>query len=166
MNAPPERLTDFDLPRARYRPGLMDRPRGEWGPHVESGALGARGWRDCAAYCYGVDLYNLWYWWEAHEALESVWMRAERGGVERAFLQGVIMVAAAALMVEASRFAGAARLIGKAEARFERVETERFGGGDLRAWRAAIRSYYGPALGGGTMAHDAARFPYLWPGDD
>ena len=33
-------------------------------------------WRSCELYLYGIDLFNHGYWWEAHEALEDVWLAA------------------------------------------------------------------------------------------
>ncbi|CAM4376753.1 DUF309 domain-containing protein [Deinococcus marmoris] len=41
----------------------------------------------------GAALFNLGQWWEAHEAWEELWLEA--GGQERAFLQALILLAAA-----------------------------------------------------------------------
>lgn len=49
-------------------------------------------WRQNEDYLYGVDLYNFAYWWEAHEAWEGLWHRAE--DTYRLFLQGLIQVSA------------------------------------------------------------------------
>ncbi len=49
-------------------------------------------WRENEAYLYGVDLYNLAYWWEAHETWEGLWHQAE--DTYRLFLQGLIQVSA------------------------------------------------------------------------
>jgi predicted metal-dependent hydrolase len=55
-------------------------------------------WRTCEPYLYGIDLFNHGYWWEAHEAFETVWLAAgqksTRCGV---FLQGLIQLAGAQL---------------------------------------------------------------------
>ena len=49
-------------------------------------------WRDNGDYLYGVDLYNFAYWWEAHEAWEGLWQKAE--DEYRLFLQGLIQISA------------------------------------------------------------------------
>jgi hypothetical protein len=63
-----------------------------------------------------VDLYNRGYFWEAHEAWEGLW-RAAADPRERAFLQGLILCAAAALKAAMGRWASAASLAGRAARR-------------------------------------------------
>lgn len=46
---------------------------------------------------YGIDLFNHGYWWEAHEALEAVWVAAGRRTNTGLFVQGLIQVAVAHL---------------------------------------------------------------------
>ncbi|MCF6156999.1 MAG: DUF309 domain-containing protein [wastewater metagenome] len=48
------------------------------------------GWRESENYLYGIDLYNFAYWWEAGEAWEGLWKKAE--GNCRIFLQGLIQI--------------------------------------------------------------------------
>ncbi len=63
-------------------------------------------WRACELYLYGIDLFNHGYWWEAHEALERVWLasgqRSTKCGI---FVQGLIQLAGAQL----KRFIGEPR---------------------------------------------------------
>jgi predicted metal-dependent hydrolase len=55
-------------------------------------------WRSCESYLYGIDLFNHGYWWEAHEALESVWLAAgQRSTPCGIFVQGLIQLAGAQL---------------------------------------------------------------------
>ena len=55
-------------------------------------------WRSCELYLYGIDLFNHGYWWEAHEALEDVWLAAgQRETLCGRFVQGLIQLAAAQL---------------------------------------------------------------------
>ncbi len=55
-------------------------------------------WHTCVPYLYGIDLFNHGYWWEAHEAFETVWLAAgqksTRCGI---FVQGLIQLAGAQL---------------------------------------------------------------------
>jgi len=58
----------------------------------------AGAWRDNEEYLYGIDLFNAGFYWEAHEAWESVWKAAQpRDEVQALFIQGLIQVAAALL---------------------------------------------------------------------
>lgn len=55
-------------------------------------------WVTCEPYLYGVDLFNHGFYWEAHEAWETVWRAA--GGRDTCcgiFVQGLIQLAAAQL---------------------------------------------------------------------
>lgn len=54
-------------------------------------------WSNCTPYLYGIDLFNYGFWWEAHEAWESVWMAAGRKSRTGIFVQGLIQIAAAQL---------------------------------------------------------------------
>lgn len=54
-------------------------------------------WHSCEQYLYGIDLFNHGYWWEAHEALEAVWVAAGRRTETGFFVQGLIQVAVAHL---------------------------------------------------------------------
>ena len=55
-------------------------------------------WPTCEPYLYGIDLFNHGYWWEAHEALETVWLAAgQKSTLCGTFLQGLIQLAGAQL---------------------------------------------------------------------
>ena len=54
-------------------------------------------WLECEPYLFGVDLFNHGYWWEAHEALEAVWIAAGRQSAAGQFVQGLILIAVAQL---------------------------------------------------------------------
>lgn len=55
-------------------------------------------WRTCEPYLYGIDLFNDGYWWEAHEALETVWLAAGQKSTQCGkFVQGLIQLAGAQL---------------------------------------------------------------------
>jgi hypothetical protein len=55
-------------------------------------------WRTCEPYLYGIDLFNHGYWWEAHEALETVWLAAGQKSTQCGkFVQGLIQLAGAQL---------------------------------------------------------------------
>ena len=55
-------------------------------------------WRTCEPYRYGIDLFNHGYWWEAHEALETVWLAAgQKSTLCGKFVQGLIQLSGAQL---------------------------------------------------------------------
>ncbi|MBY0528343.1 MAG: DUF309 domain-containing protein [Gemmataceae bacterium] len=56
-------------------------------------------WRSCVPYLYGIDLFNCGYYWEAHEAWESLWHACGRTGPMADFLKGLIKLAAAGVKV-------------------------------------------------------------------
>ncbi len=102
MNRCP-RYTQIKFPPYRFIPGVN--------PHPTENPLGHSygkkepvavlfvpdNWRHTEQYLFGVDLYNYGYWWESHEAFESLWRMAPRGHVSRDYLQGLIKISAAFL---------------------------------------------------------------------
>jgi hypothetical protein len=54
-------------------------------------------WSGLQAYLRGVDLFNRWYFWEAHEAWEPLWRTQPADSEAARFIQGLIGVAAALL---------------------------------------------------------------------
>ncbi|MBI3606848.1 MAG: DUF309 domain-containing protein [Nitrospirae bacterium] len=95
---------DRTLPAYRFVPGLHPHPtRSPQGHSFGQLSPAARPpwtpeqWPSLGAYLRGVDLFNRWYFWEAHEAWEPLW-RAQSADSEPArFIQGLIGVAAALL---------------------------------------------------------------------
>jgi hypothetical protein len=81
------------------------------------------------SYVHGVDLFNHDFWWEAHEAWEGLWSRAE--GSQRLFLQGLIQLAAALLKHHLRSAAGAESLARGARGKLVAVcQRERLGPGE------------------------------------
>lgn len=98
----PHRYSTLPLPAYRYVPGRTPHPvrdpRGHsFGKPERVEVLDPERWPDCETYLFGVDLLNLGYWWEAHEALEGLWRAAGRESEPGRLLQGLIQVAAALL---------------------------------------------------------------------
>jgi hypothetical protein len=60
-------------------------------------------WANCQPYLYGLDLFNHGYYWEAHEAWETVWHAAGRTGPIGDFIKGLIKLAAAGVKAREGR---------------------------------------------------------------
>ncbi|HEX9779417.1 MAG TPA: DUF309 domain-containing protein [Geopsychrobacteraceae bacterium] len=107
------RYTQTPFPAYRYLPFQSGRPHPRNDPAGHSYGLAedylpsfsGDDWRSCQPYLYGIDLFNHGYWWEAHEALEQVWLAAGQDTPGGTFIQGLIQLAAAQL----KRFMGQER---------------------------------------------------------
>ena len=97
------RYTTKALPPYSYVPGHTPHPVSDpmghrYGqPEEVAPPLDPADWGDSMAYRYGVDLFNHGYYWEAHEAWESLWHRAGRRGPIGDWLKALIKLAAAAV---------------------------------------------------------------------
>jgi hypothetical protein len=56
-------------------------------------------WSACRPYLRGIDLFNHGYYWEAHEAWESLWHACGRQGETANFIKGLIQLAVAGVKV-------------------------------------------------------------------
>ena len=114
-STPRSRYSAEPLPPYSYVPGFsphpVSDPRGHMYKHVAGtpSALEPERWQDSTAYLYGVDLFNHGFYWEAHEAWESLWHAAGRAGPVATWLKALIKLAAAAVKVREGNAAGAMR---------------------------------------------------------
>lgn len=96
---PPRLLPTAGFPDYSYVPGLWPHPHtlpsmslvDEGKPTLPESPF----WRDCRPYLLGIDLWNHGYYWEAHEAWESLWHAAGRRGPHAGFFKGLIQLAVA-----------------------------------------------------------------------
>jgi uncharacterized protein len=109
------RYSDEPLPPYSYVPGFaphpVSDPRGHMHGHRAEtpAALDPEHWEESAPYRYGVDLFNHGFYWEAHEAWESLWHAAGRSGPTALWLKALIKLAAAAVKVREGNGTGAMR---------------------------------------------------------
>jgi len=83
-------------------------------------------WGESPTYRYGFDLFNHGYYWEAHEAWESLWHAAGRRGPVATLLKGLIKLAAAGVKIRQGRADGARTHAARARELFAELR-ERFG---------------------------------------
>lgn len=153
-HCPPRHLPNEPLPAYRFLPGRNPHPTRDPRGHSygkeepEVAWVAPADWLDSEAYLRGVDLYNLGFWWEAHEAWESLWHTTDKSGTQGNFIQGLIQVGAALIKEAVDQPRGSARLSETALRRLETVlasgqcESERYMGLDLRSFVDAVRAYF------------------------
>ena len=130
-DAPGTRLCpELALPRTPYRTDGQGGPRPSFGgiERVDPGADPR--WPDCQAVRYGFDLLDHGFPWEAHEVWEEPWRAAKSpdpAGAE--FLQVLIQIAAARVLIRDGRPEGAARVAIRARRHLDACEGQapRFG---------------------------------------
>lgn len=109
------RYTDRSLPPYSYVPGHAPHPvssplghlYGQESPRPQP--LNPVRWIASDQYRYGVDLFNHGFYWEAHEAWESLWLAAGRRGPTAMWLKALIKLAAALVKLREGSSIGALR---------------------------------------------------------
>lgn len=137
------RLTAGPLPRYRYIPGRSPHPRRDprghsYGrPEPAARVVDPARWRESGAYLAGIDLYNLGYWWECHEAFEALWRGVGGETTQGRFYQGLIQVAASNLKLFVGAEKAGRALAQKALSKLEAVP-DAFMGIDVAALRRDV----------------------------
>ena len=151
MNSPVKtstpRYTDRKFPSYRFIPGKSPHPTRDPDGHSykkpleQLASFENNQWQSCNAYLYGIDLFNYGYWWEAHEALEVVWVAAGRQTKTGLFIQGLIQISAAHL----KKFQGfndvAKRMATEGLEKMKRINGI-YLGIDVSKFRSAVESYF------------------------
>ena len=108
---------DHSLPVYRFVPGLnphpLRDPKGHSYRTVRSGAYPdwtPDRWEKLEPYLKGVDLFNRFYFWEAHEAWEPLWTSYPPEAEPAQFIQGLINVTASFLKLHMQENAATERL--------------------------------------------------------
>jgi predicted metal-dependent hydrolase len=114
------RYTHRPLPPYSFVPGFRPHPVSDPRGHLFGVArspvepLQIQQWAKSEEYLYGVDLFNFGFYWEAHEAWESLWIAAARRGPVAIWLKALIKLAAAMVKLREGNTNGAARHCGRA----------------------------------------------------
>ena len=107
----PRYAPDLPLPPYSYVPGKFPHPISDPAGHSHGQQLippltSGEHWSMSLAYRYGIDLFNHGYYWEAHEAWESLWHAVGRQGTDADFLKGLIKLAATGVKLREGNAAG------------------------------------------------------------
>jgi uncharacterized protein len=103
---------DVPFPPYTYVPGQAPHPQSDPAGHSYGRrdppppAIRDADWPQSVAYLHAVDLFNHGYYWEAHEAWESLWHAAGRRGPIADLLKGLIKLAAAGVKAREGRPTG------------------------------------------------------------
>jgi len=147
MKATPPRYTDRAFPPYRFIPGKSPHPTRDPEGHSYNqrpeppAEFDAARWRNCREYLYGIDLFNHGYWWEAHEALESLWIAAGRETETGQFLQGLILIAVAHLKMFQGFADVARRMADDGLDKMKHIH-DIYLGIDVAALRGAVTAYF------------------------
>ena len=97
------RYSSQALPTYRFLPDLTPHPRRDplghsfAEPEPRPRPSEHHQWSHSEDYLYAIDLYNFFYWWEAHEVFEGLWHACGRKTRAGSFFQALIQFAAAHL---------------------------------------------------------------------
>jgi len=109
---PPRYCPQRELPPYTYVPGggcphpTSDERGHSFGRHEIAVPLDESNWRANEVWLFAIDLFNHGYYWEAHEAWESLWHACGRTGPLADLLKGLIKLAAAGVKSREGRQAG------------------------------------------------------------
>ncbi len=162
------RYSKRPFPEYRYTPGVSPHPVADPRGHSYSGGE-ASGEPDTTSdpeglFAFGADLHNAGYWWEAHEAWETVWLTVTPNTSIHHGLRGMIQVANAHLKLHQGKAQAVARLRSDFERCFDAALLHTpdlvIHGLALAPWAGEVRDYY-THIEKTEAGHDPGRFPYL-----
>jgi len=100
---------DHTLPASRFIPGLTP-PREAPQAAAVHGPWIPEQWATLEPYLRGVDLFNRWYFWEAHEAWEALWRAHPPESAPAQYIQALISAAASLLKLRMGQIQAARTL--------------------------------------------------------
>ena len=177
-DARPRFLPGVPLPPYTFIPGRNPHPVSDPAGHMHGRSAehpappDESRWRECPTFLHGVDLFNHGFYWEAHEAWESLWHACGRKGPTADFLRGLIKLAAAGVKVREGVPEGVASHAARAAAIFDDVARRLGGDARMFGMRLSDLSASARVVGASATAVEGDRdarvrivFPFvLWPG--
>lgn len=111
MVQPPARyVPQYAFPSFSYVPGLFPPAHAADGNGFGPASLPTYDpqtpWAQADVFWFGIDLFNHGFYWEAHEAWESLWHVLGRRGGDADFLKALIKLAAAGVKAREGRASG------------------------------------------------------------
>lgn len=148
-------LPDEPLPAYSYVPGFFPHPHASsTGSKYEAIELPCEtAWRESRVYLHAIDLFNHGYYWEAHEAWETLWIAAGRRGTTADWFKGLIKLAAGAVKLREGNAAGTQRHARRALELFTSLETAASRSSGL-CWGLALHELQQAATQLEMLAHE------------
>jgi hypothetical protein len=81
-------------------------------------------WAECRSYLVGLDLFNLGFYWEAHDEWDRLWRQSGPDSIVGKFLKGLVKIAAAGIKVREESIHGVRRHAASAGEVFADVAAE------------------------------------------
>lgn len=166
----PRYCPDQALPSYRYVPGLHPHPLRDSDGHsynpaprrYRRSAWSPTDWRHLVEWLTGVDRFNTFYFWEAHESWESLWAAMPRISLPARVLQGLIQISGAMLKIHLGSVPGAALLARHGVERLSAsvADSPHLMGLDLRETSRHFHRYFRP-LAERTLPRLDASVPVL-----
>jgi uncharacterized protein len=150
MNERTRHLPDIALPRYSYVPGHFPHPFSSSAGHRFGHDLQAatqpdpERWRESLHYLLGIDLFNHGFYWEAHEAWESLWHVCGRRGQLATFFKALIHLAAAGVKAREPRLEGVLSHARRAKELLEELGVARFMGMEIATLIAHVDTILAP----------------------
>jgi uncharacterized protein len=120
----PRLVPERRFPAYAYLPGRQPHPVRDPAGHSygsEPTAVAAEASLGSDVFRWGIDLFNHGYYWEAHEAWETLWRAPSQSAPLRLLFKGLILLAAAGVKIREGKQAAAGRHAARAAALFRRV---------------------------------------------
>lgn len=143
------------LPAYRFVPGLHPHPirdpRGHSRRAVRSQVhpfWTPDQWKTLEAYLRGVDLFNRFYFWEAHETWEALWKSHPPQADPARFIQGLINIAASLLKLHMQQIPSSQKLWRAASDQLSPFRNRHWMGIDVAPLHDQIDAYLDPAKDG------------------
>ena len=162
------RYSNRPFPEYRYTPGISPHPITDPRGHSYNDDAAPNDTNTSSdpesLFLFGIDLHNAGYWWEAHEAWETVWLKMTPNTSVHHGLRGMIQAANAHLKLHQGKARAAARLRADFERCFDAALLHTadlvIHGLSLASWAGEVRDYYAH-VERAEAGHDAGRFPYI-----
>lgn len=140
------------LPAYRFVPGLYPHPVRDPNGHSHRIVRAQvhpfwkpEEWPALERYLHGVDLFNRFYFWEAHEVWEALWKSHPPGSDPALFIQGLINLSASLLKLHMGAGASSQKLWTAAESRLLRFQGDPWMGVAVDRLLQEVHVYLDPA---------------------
>lgn len=151
METLPWYAKERSLPPYRFVPGLHPHPIRDPRGHSHR-AVRAQvhpfwtpdEWKSLEAYLRGVDLFNRFYFWEAHEAWEALWKSHPPQADPARFIQGLINTAASLLKLHMQEVPSSQKLWRAASDQLNRFRDQHWMGIDVAQFYREADAYLRP----------------------